>query len=142
MNSVEIWTCEACGREFGKHRQAHVCAPAMPIDAYFDGRPAADREVFEAVRGHLESLGPVIVEPVGVGILFKRRRTFVELRPRARGGFSLSVGLNRRLVHPRVSRTTRTKTASTYHGINVAVPADIDVELRQWLTESYFEFAE
>ncbi|MBE0609972.1 MAG: hypothetical protein IH609_11355 [Dehalococcoidia bacterium] len=136
---METWSCPACGREFGK-RQAHVCAPAQPVDAYFSERPPVEREIFEAVREHLESLGPVIVEPVGVGILFKRKRTFVELRPMTRW-VALSFGLNRRAEHARITRTTKTNTARTYHRVRLTSPADIDDAVREWLTESYIEFA-
>ena len=117
-----------------------MCAPALPVDAYFAGRPLVEREIFEAVRRHLESLGPVIVEPVNVGILFKRRRTFAELRPKVRW-VQLSIGLNRRLDHPRITRTVRATNGRTYHGIRITSPADIDGEVSEWLTESYMEFA-
>ena len=133
------WACPACGREFGQ-RQAHVCVPAMSVDEYYAARPAAERAIFEAVRAHLESLGPVIVEPVNVGILFKNRRTFAELRPKKRW-VSLSFGLNRRLEHPRIARTTRTNTARTYHGINLRGPEEVDRQVLDWLTESYVEFS-
>jgi len=117
-----------------------MCAPALSVDAYFAARPTVEREIFEAVRDHLESLGPVIVEPVRVGILFKRRRTFVELRPKARW-VDLSIGLNYRREHPRITRTVRTATGRTYHGIRITSASDIDREVREWLTESYAEFA-
>jgi predicted transport protein len=134
-----IWSCPACGREFEK-RQSHVCAPAMSVDAYYAARPPVEREIFEAVRAHLESLGPVIVEPVGVGILFKGRRTFVELRPKTKW-VALSFGLNERLEHPRITRTTRTNTGRTYYAIRVTSPDDIDDVVRGWLTQSYAELA-
>ena len=134
-----VWTCEACGREFGT-RQSHVCAPALSVDTYFAGRPPVEREIFEAVRDHLESLGPVIVEPVGVGILFKRRRTFVELRPKTRW-VDLSIGLNYRREHPRITRTVKMSSGRAYHGIRITSPTDIDDTVREWLTESYVEFA-
>jgi Domain of unknown function (DUF5655) len=133
------WTCPACGREFG-NKQSHVCAPALSPDAYFMSRPPYEREIFESVREHLESLGPVIVEPVSVGILFKRRRTFVELRPMARW-VHLSFGLNYRRAHPRITRTTPGQGGRTYHGVRITGPADVDDEIRAWLTESYVEFA-
>lgn len=136
---MPTWSCPACGREFGK-RQAHVCAPALSVDAYFAGRLPVEREIFEAVREHLESLGPVIVEPVGVGILFKGKRTFVELRPRAKW-VALSFGLNRRVEHPRIARTTKTGTPRTYHGVRVTSVGDIDEVVRAWLTESYLGLA-
>ncbi len=134
-----VWTCEACGREFGT-RQSHVCAPALSVDAYFAARPPVEREIFEAVRDHLVSLGPVIVEPVAIGILFKRRRTFVELRPKARW-VELCIGSNYRREHPRITRTVKMSSGRAYHGIRITSPTDIDDEVRAWLTESYIEFA-
>lgn len=110
------------------------------MEAYFGKRPAVEREIFEAVRAQLEALGDVIVEPVGVGILFKRQRTFVELRPMARW-MHLSIGLNYRLGSSRVTRTTPGTNGRFYHGIRVTRAEDIDVEVRAWLTESYLEFA-
>ena len=121
-------------------RQSHFCAPAVPVDEYFAARPAGERAIFEAVRAHLEGLGPVIVEPVGVGILFKRRRTFVELRPMARW-VSLSFGLNHRRVDPRITRTVAGGNGRTYHGIRVTSASDVDEQVLEWLTESYVEFA-
>ena len=118
-----------------------MCAPALPVDAYFAAHPSFQREIFERVRDHLEGLGPVIVEPVGVGILFKRRRTFVELRPKARW-VELSIGLNRRVVDPRITRTVRTASGRAYHGIRIVSAADIDSQVREWLTESYAELAD
>ena len=117
-----------------------MCAPALSVDAYFAGRTLVEREIFEAVRRHLANLGPVIVEPVNVGILFKRRRTFVELRPKARW-VQLSIGLNRRLEHPRITRTVRATNGRTYHGIRITSPNEIDAQVRDWLTESFMEFA-
>ena len=134
-----VWSCPACGREFGK-KQSHFCAPALSVDAYFARRPPIEREIFGAVRNHLVSLGPLIVEPVNIGILFKQRRTFAELRPKARW-VDLGFGLNRRLEHARVTRTIRTNTERTYHGIRLRGPEDVDDEVRAWLTESYLEVA-
>jgi hypothetical protein len=103
-----FWSCPACGREFG-FRQAHVCVPPLSVDAYFAARPEYERPIFEAVREHLTSLGPLIIEPVNIGVLFKARRTFAELRPKTRW-VNLTFGLDRPLNHPRITRTTRMKT--------------------------------
>jgi predicted transport protein len=112
----------------------------MSVQEYFAARPPVEREIFDTVRQHLESLGPVIVEPVGVGILFKRARTFVELRPRAKW-VALSFGLHRRVEHPRITRTTEIGRGRAYHGLRLTDAADIDGTVRDWLTESYLEFA-
>ena len=129
--------CPACGREFARPR-SHVCAPAVSFADYLARRPPSERGIYEAVRDHLEALGPVIVEPVNVGIFFKGRRNFVEVRPKARW-VDVTFALNRPLESPRISRTMRSKTARTYYAVRATSAADIDDELRGWLTESYFE---
>ena len=134
---VVTWSCPACGREFARPR-SHVCAPALSFEAYLAGRPAAERPVYEGVRAYLEALGPLIVEPVDVGIFFKGQRNFVEVRPKARW-IDITFGLNRPLESPRISRTMRSRTARTYYAVRVTAAADIDDELKAWLTESYFE---
>src|SRR6266576_3484544 len=73
-----IWTCPDCGRQFGRHRQSHECAPAMSIDEYFSTGPPHERPVFEAVMAHVDGLGPAHVEPVSVGIFLKHGRRFAE----------------------------------------------------------------
>jgi hypothetical protein len=114
----------------------------MSVDAYFGARPTHERLIFDAVADHLGELGPVIIEPVSVGILFKgARRTFVELRPRTRW-VQLTFRLDRTVVHSRITRTTRDRQSGrTYHGVRLTGPADVDTQVRAWLTESYLSLA-
>lgn len=105
---------------------------------YFANRPPQEREIYRAVRDHLESLGPVIVEFVDVGIFFKARRNVVELRPKTRW-INVGFGLRRPLAHPRITRTTRDqRTGQAWYGVRATSAADIDDQLRDWITESYF----
>ena len=53
----------------------------MTVDDYFSTGPPFERPIFEAVLRFLETLGPIHVEPVSVGIFLKTHRSFVELRP-------------------------------------------------------------
>ncbi len=134
------WECPACGRFFGREGQSHVCAPAISLDQYYADRPPAQRATCDAVIRLLESLGPVVVEPVGVGILFKKRSTVAELRPR-RDHQSLSFALSRKLTHPRVTRTTRMGAGSSRYwlGVPVSSASDIDEQISEWLAEAYFD---
>ncbi|MBK6317283.1 MAG: hypothetical protein IPF51_00695 [Dehalococcoidia bacterium] len=134
-----IWACPACGREFGQ-RRSHVCVPALSVETYFGGRPAPEREIFDIIRGQVESLGPCIIEPVNVGIFFKRKRNFLELRPKTRW-LALSFGLARRVDDPRITRTFASTSGRTYHTIRIRGPEDIDQQVREWITESYLEFS-
>jgi hypothetical protein len=53
----------------------------MTVEEYFSTGPDFERPIFEAVLAYLETLGPIHVEPVSVGIFLKTHRSFVELRP-------------------------------------------------------------
>lgn len=132
------WTCESCGRRFGRRRQSHECAPALSFEEYFATGLDIERPVFEAVRAHLDTVGEVYVEPVAVGLLFKRSRTFVELRPQRRV-VALYVLLSRVVEHPRIARRMRASAGRTAHVVRLAGPDDVDEDVRGWLTESYLD---
>ncbi len=136
------WTCRDCGRQFGRANQGHECAPAMTLDAYFSTGPQRERPIFDAVWSHLSTLQSdsgvdVYVEPVSVGIFFKGHGRFAELRPMTRW-VALTFNLRRKLNSERLSRKVLTHGRRHYHVINVTSPAQVDDEVREWLTEAFF----
>jgi Domain of unknown function (DUF5655) len=129
------WTCPRCHRLFGRRNQSHECAPAMSLDEYFSTGPPWERPIFEAVLEFVESLGPVSVEPVSVGIFVKRSKSFVELRPMQKW-VALSFPLERVVEHSRITRKVKVGTR-TYHVVRLMDPADVDDDVRAWLAESF-----
>jgi uncharacterized protein DUF5655 len=136
MVAVPAWTCPECGRQFGRAKQSHECAPALSLQEYFSTGPSHERPIFEAVIGHLKTIGPVHVEPVSVGIFLKKARTFAELRPMQRW-VALSFSLPRRVQHPRITRKVVPYHGRYYHVANLRSPEDFDDQLRDWITEAY-----
>lgn len=130
------WICPDCKRMFRRAGQAHECAPAMGLEEYFSTGPPHERPVFEAVMRHLETVGPIHVEPVSVGIFLKRAQTFAQLRPKQRW-VALSFGLPRRVSHPTITRKVIPYSGRYYHVANLTGPDDVDDQLRGWLTEAY-----
>lgn len=130
------WTCPSCARQFGRRNQSHECAPALTVEEYFATGPAFERPIFEVVREHIESLGPVLVEAVQVGVFFKRSRTFAELRPRTKW-VVLSFIVPMVVADDRISRRMTVSSTRTYHETKLRVPSDVDDEVRSWLTEAY-----
>jgi hypothetical protein len=110
----------------------------MTLEEYFSTGPERERPIFEAVMQHLDSVGPVHVEPVSVGIFLKRSRTFAELRPMQKW-VALSFGLTRTIDHPKIARKMKGSGTRVYHVVNVREPADIDDDVCGWLTESYLD---
>ncbi len=115
----------------------------MDLDEYFSTGPERERPIFDAVWAHLSTLEsddgePVHVEPVSVGIFFKGRRTFAQLRPKTKW-VALSFNLNRRLESNRLSRKVVEHGGRYFHVVNVAEPSEIDEQITDWLTESFFD---
>lgn len=108
----------------------------MSLDEYFSTGPAHERPIFEAVMAHLDTLGPVYVEPVSVGIFLKHNRTFAQLRPMQRW-VALWFSLPRRVEHRTITRKVERYHGRYYHVANLREPADLDDQLRGWLTEAY-----
>jgi hypothetical protein len=134
---MQAWTCPECKRQFGRRNQSHDCAPGMSKEQYFSTGPDLERQVYEAVAAHLETLGPVHTEYVSVGIFFKRVRTFAELRP-MRNRVRLSLLLSRRFKHPRFVRTYHGPTLRSAYFVDLHDVNHVDAEVREWLTEAYF----
>jgi hypothetical protein len=86
----------------------------------------------------LAPLGPLVIEPVSVGILVKRSRTFVELRPR-RDGVTLSFLLNRTVEHPRITRRIGASSGRTAHFVPLRRAGDVDALVAGGLVESYLD---
>ena len=132
------WTCPTCRRQFGRRNQSHECAPALSVEEYFSTGPPHERPIFDAVMAHLESVGPVHVEPVSVGIFLKRTRRFAELRPKQKW-VALSFSLSRVVQHRLITRKVFNYSGRSYHVVNLRSPEDLDDEILGWLTEAYFE---
>jgi hypothetical protein len=136
MNADAMWECPRCDRRFGQANRAHVCAPAMAIDAYFVDAESGDRDIYEAVAEALIDCGPVEIEAVSVGIFFKRSRKFVELRPRRRG-MACSMVLPDALESDRVTRRIPLGPRGVANFVTLLSADDVDDELRGWLTMAY-----
>lgn len=130
------WTCPNCLRSFRRTRQSHECAPALSLEEYFSTGPEWERPIFEAVLAYLQTLGPMTVEPVSVGIFIKSDGGFVELRPLSKW-VALSFPLMRRVSHPRISRKPIESGTKIYHFVNLHSPGEVDDQLKSWLSESF-----
>ena len=133
---MAVWTCPECERRFGRRNQGHECAPAMTLEEYFSTGPERERPIFEAVMAHLDTVGPVHVEPVSVGIFLKRSRSFAQLRPMVRW-VALSFALPRRLTSARIARRPESGGSRTWHVVNLRTADEVDDEVRDWLTEAF-----
>jgi uncharacterized protein DUF5655 len=113
----------------------------MTVDEYFATGPPHERTVFDAVMRHLDTVGPVHVEPVSVGIFLKNPRKFAELRPMQRW-VALSFSLGRPASHRTIVRKVIPYGGRYWHVANVAGPSDLDAELCDLVSQAYLEAAD
>lgn len=139
---MAVWSCPECKRTFGKANQGHLCAPAMTEKTYFATGPAFERPIYEEVKGFLLSLNAdVRIEYVSVGVFFKRRSTFAELRPLTKWT-NLSFKLPRPVKSPLITKTyAYPSSPRTYNVVRLRAPEDVTDDIRGWLAEAAEEDA-
>jgi hypothetical protein len=130
------WTCPECKRRFGRANQSHECAPGQIVDEFFADRPEALRRVYDAIARHLATLDGVHADAVTACIMFKRARTFAEVRTK-KHALVLIFLLSRELDDERFDRVLRTSANRWAHFVSLAAARDVDRDVRGWLTEAY-----
>jgi hypothetical protein len=109
--------------------------PGGGVDDTFAGKPAYQREIFDAIMRHLDTLGDVHLDAVSVGVFLKRERKMAEIRPKARS-LRMWIVLGRRSMDPRVQRADGTGDRVA-HVFNLTSVDDIDDRMRAILTEAF-----
>ena len=135
---MDGWVCPDCDRMFGRPQQHHDCAPGLSLDEYFETGPDHERPIWDAVIGHLETLGPVHADVVSVGIFLKNPKKFADFRPKDRW-VALGFNLRRRADHPTITRKVMPNGARFWHVANLRRPDDYDDVLKALLAEAYDE---
>jgi hypothetical protein len=85
---------------------------------------------------HLDTVGPVHVEPVSVGIFLKRDRQFAQLRPMQRW-VALSFSLPRPVHHRLITKKVVPYHGRYHHVAQIREAEDLDEQILEWLTEAY-----
>lgn len=108
----------------------------MTVQEYLDGQPPEFHATYQAVLSALHEIGDIVVDPVSIGILVKRRGTFCELRPR-KSAVELSFKLNDEVRHPRIRRRVKASVHRTAHFVWLGSPDEVDDQVRAWLAEAW-----
>jgi len=132
---VERWRCPSCEREFDRRRQSHVCAPGVGLDDVFAGRPAWQRQAYEALVDPLRRLGDLHEDAVSVGVFLKRQRKLAEVRPMATM-LKVYAMLPADTPSPAVVRRERAGDR-VLHVVNLRSVADVDAPLADLLLDAW-----
>ncbi len=112
------------------------------LEGFFADRTRS-RELFEHVRGYIESLGPVSMEVMKTQISFGTRRKFawiwlpqmwIEGRPE--DCIVLTFVLDRRIDDPRIEEAVEPRPRRWTHHIIIRKEGDLDRSVRGWVLEA------
>jgi len=118
----------------------------MTLDEFFAGHDSS-REIFDAVRSVIESLGPAGLRIGKSQISFRRRKAFawVWVPGRYLRGKTvplvLTLSFRRRDGSPRWKQIVEPAPGRFTHHLELYSAADIDDEVRDWLQEAWGEAA-
>jgi hypothetical protein len=107
----------------------------MPVEYWLAERPDGQREAATAIVELAREIAGVSVEAVSIGVLIKRQRSIVELRPKAKW-LQLSVIAHRPLApsaRARVTRVVEWGKDMTAYFVRLTSVAEIDRSMRAWL---------
>jgi hypothetical protein len=112
--------------------------PGNSVDATFHDKPPEQRAIYNAITAHLATLGRVHADAVQVGVFLKADRKLAELRPKSRW-LSCYLFLGRRIDDGRVARILEVAADRYMHEVKLRTVDDVDEQLREWLSEAYYE---
>lgn len=110
----------------------------MTEDEYFATGPPFERPIYEEVKDLLLAADKdVRIEYVSVGVFFKKKTNFAELRPLTKWS-KLIFKLPRAIDHPSITKKWP-GPSRTYYEVKLHSPADVTDEVRGWLAEAAAE---
>ena len=113
----------------------------MTLDEFFAGRDDS-RALFDALRAHIDSLGPSEMRVTKSQVAWRTRRAFAwawlpTMYLGERGApLVMSVALRRRDPSPRWKQVVEPSEGWFMHHLEVRSEADFDDEVRAWLAEA------
>ncbi len=114
-------------------------ASTPEIDALFGDRSSPGRTAYAALLAAMRGLGPVEVEPKKTCVHVVAERggaAFAGIHPR-KNGVLLTLRTKTAIASPRVRKTEQASRNRHHNDLLVSSPADVDAELKRWLTAAY-----
>ena len=130
-----MWRCPQCGHRFVTARTWHSCG-RFKIADHFAGKPPALRAAFRRYVAAARENGPVHVYAQKTRIVLQVCTRFAGAMVRSRW-LECAVVLQRRLDDPRFTRIEHVPPKDWVHSFRLAVPTDVDDDVRAWLAEAY-----
>jgi hypothetical protein len=135
MAQRPLWTCPKCGRRFVTANLWHSCYVAT-VDQFFVNHSHL-RPLFDGYVRLVETIGPFTVEVVRTRISFVTRVRFAGVVRLRRDALVAGFWLKRTVSSKRFIKVEHIERRDWVYQLLLRSEADLDDELRVWLTEAY-----
>ena len=131
-----MWTCEKCGRIFGKPRQMHSCRK-IALERHFENKPEA-QELFTFLVEQIETkIGKCKIISLPCCVHLYGKYDFLAALPK-KDRLEIRFALNRKLDSARLIQGVPLSAKTYKNCLEITAKAEIDEELMGWLEEAYY----
>jgi hypothetical protein len=130
-----MWRCPLCQRQFANRNQSHFCG-RYKLEAHFEGKPPAIRQLYNLLLAEMRRCGPVTVLPEKMRIAFQVRMSFAAIQVQS----SKIIGhlvLAQRHERPCFHRIDSISRQNHVHHFRLQKPDDLNDELCQFIVKAY-----
>lgn len=96
----------------------------------------AVRETYAAILSTVDAFGPVAVELKKTSVHLVAGSAFAGIHPQMKK-LRLNIRLARKLQEARIRKAEKVSASRFHNEMDLASPADVDVEVTEWLREAY-----
>lgn len=133
--TIKLWKCPKCGRQFERQGQLHSCKP-FPIEQHFKGKESS-KILYDKFRLAVKKqVGPFKIESLECCIHFVSTFTFLAVRI-LKDRIRVDFALNHKIKSGKVTGFTKMSTHRFLYYFDILKENEIDEELMNFVQEAY-----
>jgi Domain of unknown function (DUF5655) len=133
--SLKLWKCPKCGRQFERRGQSHSCKP-FPLEQHFVGKDTGNALYENFKRSVKKQVGSFKIESLECCIHFVSTFTFAAIKI-FKDKIQIDFSLSRKIKSKRINWFVQMSTHRYLYYIDITKEDEIDKELMEWIQEAY-----
>jgi hypothetical protein len=127
------------GQQLAESSAEYLAACPAYVERLFRGRNASLRPIFDALVTLASSLGEGLrICPTHSSVSLYRQRLVADIRPSGGKRIELGLALADEPMSPRLAAAgSRGGKSRITHRVDIASPAEVDLQVRRWLKQAY-----
>jgi L-cysteine desulfidase len=134
LETIKLWTCPKCKRQFERTGQSHSCRP-FAIEKHLEGRPEG-KLLFDQLKKEVKKqIGAFKTESLECCIHFVSTFTFAAVRI-FKNKIQIEFSLNHKIKSSRIVKSQQLSANRHLYYIDIYSEDEINKELLEWIKEA------